>query len=100
MTIIFYGVGSAAVVGVALLLISEIPAVKIRLHEAMARRLAMHGKCGPESETSHGALVENPGRSDQANAAPTVSIRELEEAVAQAVEFERERHEPYPREWE
>lgn len=103
MTIAFYGVVFAGVVGVATLTISEIPAVKIRLHEAMARRLAKRRKGGPDlgvSGTSDRTPAENPGQSEPASAASTVSVGELEEAVAVAVEVERERHEPYPREWE
>lgn len=100
MTIVFYGVVSAGVIGVAILAISEIPSVKLRLHAAIARRLAMRRKADPVSGVSCGEPAESPGQCEPANAASTVSARELEEAVALAVEVERERHEPYPREWE
>jgi hypothetical protein len=100
MKIAFYGVVFAGVVGVTTLIISEIPAVKIRLHKAIARRLAMHRKGRPDLGVCHSAPAENPGQSELVNAASTVSVRELEEAVALAVEVERARHEPYPREWE
>ena len=100
MTIVLYGVVSAGVVGVAILVISEIPAVKVRLHKAIARRRETRRKGGPDLQVRYDATADDRGQGEPASAVPTASVRELEEAEALAVEVERERHEPYPREWE
>jgi hypothetical protein len=93
MTMAFYKIVSFGVIGATILIISEIPTVKTHVREAIARRLAANRKEGRDGGISHGAAAESPVQGEPEK-------RDLEEAVAMAIEVERERHEPYPREWE
>jgi hypothetical protein len=93
MTMAFYKIASIGFIGATILILSEIPTVKICLREAIARRRATNRKGGRDAGISRGAPAESPIQGEPEN-------RDLEEAVALAIEVERERHEPYPREWE
>lgn len=81
-----FGIAGAVIVG-----ISEIPTLKARVHDAIAMRPGRITDRAPAGSSS---------QSEPANGASAYTASDLEAAVAFAVEVERERHEPYPREWE
>ncbi|WP_233804126.1 hypothetical protein [Paraburkholderia sp. HP33-1] len=89
-----------SIVGVAILAMSDVGAVKTRLHKAIARRLARDRQGSADLLVDHGSLAESPSKSEPADVASAYTDRDFEEAVAFAIEVERERQMPYPHEWE
>jgi hypothetical protein len=89
------GVVSLSIVGVAILVLSEVASLRARAHRMIAWCLSRIRQRGTQE-----ALAQSPSASDAAIVASGYTERDIEEAIALAIEIERARHEPYPREWE
>lgn len=100
MTMTISGEVSFSIFLVAILASLEIPALKTRLHKVIAWRTAKNSQSSTDLRTNHGALAESASQSEPAHTPSGYTDSDLEEAVALAIEIERERHECYPREWE
>lgn len=100
------GVVSLGVVGVVVLVVSEMAVLKTYLHRAIARCLSRRGRPVIDSPIDHGAPTAsqntntNTNHDEPSTADSGYSDKDIDEAIARAIEIERARHEPYPHEWE
>jgi hypothetical protein len=102
------GIVTLGILGAVILAVPEIPGVRVRLQKVMARWAVKNGQVGKGNRFNYDPVADNMQHSaeysaeqdEQASASSACVDGGCEEAVALAIEVERERREPYPREWE